>query len=451
MLGPKSENEVKDSSNVNQAGRDINGISAAEHRKMLKTALKNQRSDLEAKFAESKRADTAERKLSQIEITTLRGQIAATEKKLSNPETAFAEYQSRIKELETLLEEATLEIGENRIRHAEALLAKGDESEADAIFAEVESHDKVVEAEARKRQAKAAFGRGLIAEGAVRWADAATHYARAAGLEPDLENLFKAREFAWRSGDYAAALRFGEKGITLARETGDQIDVSKSLNEHAMTLDASGRYDEAEPLYREAIEIAEATLGKEHPAYATNLNNLAELLRATGRFGEAEPLYRQAMAIREATLGKKHPDYAADLNNLALLLRAIERYDEAEPLYREAIEIAEATLGKEHPTYATNLNNLAGLLRATERFDEAEPLYRQSMAITKAKLGKDHPHYAARLNNLAVLYAQMERLDEALPLVEQALAIVESALGSEHPNTKSARQSLAVMRKAAAQ
>ena len=44
-----------------------------------------------------------------------------------------------------------------------------------------------------------------------------------------------------------------------------------------------GKYDEAEPLNKEAIEIWKKVHGDEHPLVATGLNNLAELLRAQVR------------------------------------------------------------------------------------------------------------------------------------------------------------------------
>ena len=50
---------------------------------------------------------------------------------------------------------------------------------------------------------------------------------------------------------------------------------------------------------------------------ATGLNNLALLLQDTNRRGEAEPLYRRALAIGEASFGPDHPDVANRLNNLA--------------------------------------------------------------------------------------------------------------------------------------
>ena len=68
-------------------------------------------------------------------------------------------------------------------------------------------------------------------------------------------------------------------------------------------------------------------------------NNLGGLFRAQGKYAEAEPLFRRAIEIGEKTLGKDHPDVAADYNNLALLLVDQGKYAEAEPVYRRAFEI----------------------------------------------------------------------------------------------------------------
>lgn len=39
-----------------------------------------------------------------------------------------------------------------------------------------------------------------------------------------------------------------------------------------------GKYEDAEPLYRHAMEITETSFGKSHPQYSIRLNNLAQLL-----------------------------------------------------------------------------------------------------------------------------------------------------------------------------
>jgi hypothetical protein len=47
-----------------------------------------------------------------------------------------------------------------------------------------------------------------------------------------------------------------------------------------------------------------------------------------GKYKDAEPLCKRALEIREKVLGKDHPDVAKQLNNLALLCQNQGKYDE---------------------------------------------------------------------------------------------------------------------------
>ncbi|WP_353572445.1 tetratricopeptide repeat protein, partial [Candidatus Albibeggiatoa sp. nov. BB20] len=49
-------------------------------------------------------------------------------------------------------------------------------------------------------------------------------------------------------------------------------------------------------------------LGKQHPDYATSLNNLASLYDAQGQYQQALPLYEQAIDIFVNALGEEHPN-----------------------------------------------------------------------------------------------------------------------------------------------
>ena len=64
-----------------------------------------------------------------------------------------------------------------------------------------------------------------------------------------------------------------------------------------------GRHAEAEPLYKQAMEICRTALGERHPDYAHSLNNLAGLYDAMGRQAEAEELRKKAMAIHRRPEG----------------------------------------------------------------------------------------------------------------------------------------------------
>jgi hypothetical protein len=52
---------------------------------------------------------------------------------------------------------------------------------------------------------------------------------------------------------------------------------------------------------------------------AIDLVNLAYLLNATGRTDEAEPMFRRALAIFEASYGRDHPHTAIARAHLAVI------------------------------------------------------------------------------------------------------------------------------------
>ncbi|RXM90889.1 Kinesin light chain 1 [Acipenser ruthenus] len=91
---------------------------------------------------------------------------------------------------------------------------------------------------------------------------------------------------------------------------------------------------------------------------AATLNNLAVLYGKRGKYKEAEPLCKRALEIREKVLGKYHPDVAKQLNNLALLCQNQGKYEEVEYYYRRALEIYESKLGSDDPNVAKTKNNL---------------------------------------------------------------------------------------------
>jgi tetratricopeptide (TPR) repeat protein len=139
---------------------------------------------------------------------------------------------------------------------------------------------------------------------------------------------------------------------------------TRLLNQAAYYLQERAQYQEAEPLYRRALEARERMMGPEHPDTLDSVNNLALLLQAEGDLAGAEPLYRRALDGREQVLGLEHRDTLSSVNNLGYLLKSKGDLAGAEPLYRRALEACERVLGSEHPDTLGSVNNLAVLLRA---------------------------------------------------------------------------------------
>jgi hypothetical protein len=242
-------------------------------------------------------------------------------------------------------------------------------------------------------------------------------------------------------------LAVAERGVQEAEKALGANDpaITGLLDRQASLLRVIARYEDAEPLYRRALAIDEASYGNDHPEVAGALNNLALLLQDTNRLAEAEPLMRRALAIDEVSYGNDHPDVARILNNLALLLQDTNRLAEAEPLMRRALAIDEASYGNDHPNVAIVLSSLAMLLQDTNRLAEAEPLMRRGLAIEESSNGKDHPNVAIQLNNLAMLLQATNRLAEAEPLMRRALAIDEASYGNDHPKVARDLNNLAML------
>ncbi len=265
----------------------------------------------------------------------------------------------------------------------------------------------------------------------------------------DLASLYRVQ------GRYEEAEPLFHQALDLAERAfgPDDLEVSSVLNNLAVLYKYTGRFAEAGRLYQRALSITEKALGSEHPEVATIYHNLGGLEHASGNFARGEPFARRSVAIREKALGPDHPEVAADVAALAALLDGQKKYAEAERLYRRALAVFERVHGSEHYEIAVNLNNVAALYHATGRASKAEAFYARALAIKEKLLGSDHPDVAMTLNNLAVFYKSQKRYAQAEPLYRRALAIFEKALGPKHPNVAAClenfAQSLRRMKRAA--
>ena len=220
-------------------------------------------------------------------------------------------------------------------------------------------------------------------------------------------------------------------------------DVASSLNSLASLYQSQGRYEKAEPLHLQALELRKSLLSDRHPDVASSLNNLAFLYYRQGWYEKAEPLYLQALELRKSLLGARHPDVASSLNDLALLYNSQGQYEKAESLYLQALELRRALLGDRHPDVATSLNNLALLYNSQGRYEKAEPLHLQALELRKSLLGDRHPAVAASLNDLALLYIRQGRYEKAESPLGQALELHKSLLGDRHPYVATSLNNLA--------
>jgi tetratricopeptide (TPR) repeat protein len=110
---------------------------------------------------------------------------------------------------------------------------------------------------------------------------------------------YDAGKTAYEQGQYTKAEK--QFGAALKEAEGfgpDDLRLARSLNNLAAVYAVQGKYDKAEPLYKQSLTILEKALGPEDPRLATCLENYGALLQKMGRTAEAETLEARAQAIR---------------------------------------------------------------------------------------------------------------------------------------------------------
>jgi tetratricopeptide (TPR) repeat protein len=128
------------------------------------------------------------------------------------------------------------------------------------------------------------------------------------------------------------------------------------------------RDDEAIASYREAIAVAERSVGHDSIVVANALNGIGSVYDDDKEDIErAAAPYREALALFRKLEGDKHPDTALALNNVSRVELLIG--DEAAGVrdLEEALAIDEEVHGADHPSTASARMHLGVALYATGR------------------------------------------------------------------------------------
>ncbi|KAK3383706.1 hypothetical protein B0T24DRAFT_645911 [Lasiosphaeria ovina] len=258
---------------------------------------------------------------------------------------------------------------------------------------------------------------------------------------------------------YRQALELNEK--VLGREHPSTLD---SMNNLGLVLGSQGKYEEAEQIHRQALELYEKVLGREHPSTLDSMNNLGLVLGSQGKYEEAEKMHRQALELKEKgkyeeaeqmhrqalelyekVLGREHPSTLNSINNLGVVLGSQGKYEEAEQMHRQALELKEKVLGHEHPSRLASMNNLGLVLESQGKYEEAEQIHRQALEPYEEVLGREHPDTLNSINNLGLVLGSQGKYEEAEQIHRQALELYEKVLGREHPSTLNSINNLGVV------
>jgi tetratricopeptide (TPR) repeat protein/transcriptional regulator with XRE-family HTH domain len=267
-----------------------------------------------------------------------------------------------------------------------------------------------------------------------------------AWLDVERSNLLAVASFAAEHGwpehaqrfstvlyPYLDALALHGEALALATQA---LTASDPAGEAQALLDAvtmnwrMGRYDDAEPRIRRALELVRAIDDRYGEARA--VNRLGNVWMARGEHEQALAAFRTALELFREVGDRLYE--AVVLGNLGLVYLALDRLDEAQEHHLRALELHRST-GSQGGE-ATALGNLGQVYARQGLLDPARDHYRQALAIDR-ELGYRSGE-ADVLNGLGELARQTGDAAAAIDDHETALAIA-AEIGNRHEYERASR------------
>lgn len=231
-------------------------------------------------------------------------------------------------------------------------------------------------------------------------------------------------------------LKNGEKHIRQALAILDKNHhhrnrkLARGLNLLGLIYKRQGRYEDAIPLYKQAIAHLENAEKRNTVSLAASkenaklqaqvMNNLANIYSQQSRFDDALELVNHAYLLRNFTFGPRHSSVANSLVSLGNAHSKVGNHDRAISEFKKALAIESQKAGEEQ--YFTLLS-IAQTYSLAGRNAEALQFYKRAVEASVGRFGKNHPSSARALNGLAYAQAKAGELESALVQARSAESV----------------------------
>ncbi len=202
--------------------------------------------------------------------------------------------------------------------------------------------------------------------------------ARHGNTHPDVaDSLESLASLSWFLSDPTSSIDLTREALTIRRSFHDEdhervLWTAAMLGSYLTLRGDPEDLDEAEVVLGDVLQRCTDNDRHETVFFAATTGLLAGAMRNMGRADEAESLYRQAIEQKRALLGDDHPEVGQTLWNYGTMLGQQQRYDDAESVLTEAQAIYRNAYGETH-RYARQVTGALEDVARARQLDRSGP------------------------------------------------------------------------------
>ena len=211
-----------------------------------------------------------------------------------------------------------------------------------------------------------------------------------------------------------------------------ELKEATTLTDSSVKLFNQGKYDQAIPLAKRALQIREKLLPRTDPRVVDSLSNLGEFYLALKDYKSAIEIFHRMLLGQEERFGAEHVNVANTLDRLASLYSVAGNAKEAEAAYKRAIALREKGFGPKSAQVGQSLFALAEFYRNRSDVENSALHYRRSLETYAQVSGVASPDFERVREGFYCLGYKSSKLD-----VQKEIDEVYSQVAGSKPKRES--------------
>jgi CHAT domain-containing protein/tetratricopeptide (TPR) repeat protein len=216
----------------------------------------------------------------------------------------------------------------------------------------------------------------------------------------------------YESGQQEKVVAWYEKELSSAKKNKQYLEYCYLSYNYGTYYEAIGAMTYAIRYYKEGLIYIKKSGATNSPIHLLVLHYLARALEIQHRYDQAESLYKEALQIAKNTLEEVDEDRYLLVNDFGMLYFFTHQYNKALPYFKSIKTLIDAQKIPVEPN-TTLLANLADCYAHLGRYEDAEKLYIQVEKIERTVLGVSSLNYPVTISRMGDLYAFQERYEKA--------------------------------------